>query len=288
MKIMFSVSQVHQEENLKYCHSNVNRDITLKDVDLTYLNTLLRNISPEIFWRSCGKDLEALLNEYKHQLYHAYDKTSCCHCLPNMPDLNYSTSIKKPEWKLLFAESLVISCQKLSSTNNCICKYSAYTAISVPDLDEGLQKIVLEICCPLRQGIDSLVKIRNHVRGHATDGKMTDTELMKVRSSIDQEIMKIIEHGILDQQEKENIMKNFEEDLEKRWKQPMSHELHCKIIEHFKEEIRREFSLQECMKKLHEDNVRMEGKVDALSEQLNTIMSHNRSGVSQDNILPDN
>lgn len=234
MEIVYDKSKKHKQKNLSFCCAIAIPGIQSKKFDLSFLNAFL-NIFPElIYWPSClsnqGRSLEDLLNDNKHNLYHLYDQKPCCYCSPGTQPSTNDFKITKTQFENLFKEQGSVSCMNIGSPGHCICIFSSKFLIK-ESLDDWLTYMILRICCPLKQSIEALVELRNKIRGHACNSKMSNEEFKNNWNIIEEKVPELLRHGLSEQNKRDEAIQEFSKRLEDLKHRPLTEESYRKILQ---------------------------------------------------------
>ncbi|XP_071177352.1 uncharacterized protein [Mytilus edulis] len=184
----------------EYCCTNAKNSISSTVLDLSLARCLLTNLCLDVFWYSClqfqNQDLNVFLNKNKHDLYHLWQPNSkCCQCPAGKRSSTSQADIVQAEWNQMFAIP-IIPCplhrkRGVVGCSNDICAVSAASGLTVNQLTPSLQKVILQHCCHLRKTVEKLVEIRNQDYGHATKGKMSNSEYDKCQAELKSGILEI-------------------------------------------------------------------------------------------------
>ncbi|CAC5425821.1 unnamed protein product [Mytilus coruscus] len=233
MEIVYEKSKKHPKENLSFCCSTAIPGIESKKFDLSFLNAFLNIFSEIIYWPSClsnqSKSLQDLLNDNKHKLYHLYDKKPCCYCPPGNQLSTDKFKITKHQFENLFHTQGSVSCKNTGSTGDCICQFSAHN-LREESLGYWLTNMVLRSCCSLKQCIESLVEVRNEVRGHARKSRMPNDEYKKTWEIIQEKVPELLNHGIFDKKKREEAVQEFTQRLKDLKGKPLTEELYRQVM----------------------------------------------------------
>ncbi|VDH90431.1 Hypothetical predicted protein [Mytilus galloprovincialis] len=184
----------------EFCCTIAKNGISSTVLDLSLARCLLINFCLDVFWYSClqfqNQDLDDFLNLNKHNVYHLWQPNAmCCQCFAGYSSPTTQSYIDQAEWNQMFTTTSIPcpSHRKRGHTGYkiYICAVSAASGISLNQLTPSLQQVIIQHCCHLRKTIDKLVEIRNHDYGHATEGKMSDTDYSKCQTELQDGIMEI-------------------------------------------------------------------------------------------------
>ncbi|CAC5361438.1 unnamed protein product [Mytilus coruscus] len=170
-----------QSQKAEFCCSKAKTGITTEVLDVTLAKCLLTHFCADVFWDCCltlaNLSLEEFLNNKKHDIYHLVfgNNNICCQCT-----YGYSYPLEQltqKNFQFLFSETQqrCSSCAS-SSTTSTICAVKASYGITVGNIDRIIANILLQIICPLRKAVDTLVKTRNRMYGHVAEAKISNRE----------------------------------------------------------------------------------------------------------------
>ncbi|VDI77474.1 Hypothetical predicted protein [Mytilus galloprovincialis] len=90
--------------------------------------------------------------------------------------------------------------------------------------------MILRICCPLKQSIEALVEVRNKVRGHARNSKMSNEDFKNNWCIIEEKVPELLNHGIVDNMKKETANHEFTQRLKDLKVKPLTEESYRQVI----------------------------------------------------------
>ncbi|XP_052077072.1 uncharacterized protein LOC127715082 isoform X1 [Mytilus californianus] len=273
MEIVYNRSTIHQQKNLSFCCSTAVPGIELTKFDLSFLNAFL-NIFPDIiYWPSClsnkSKSLQDLLNDNKHNLYHLYDKKPCCYCSPGNQLSTDDFKISRQQFENLFDKQGSVSCINIGSLGHCICLFSANNLIK-ESLDDWLTYMILRSCCPLKQSIEALVELRNKVRGHACNSKMSNEEFKNNWSIIEEKVPELLKHGISDQKKRDEAIQEFSKRLKDLKHRPLTEESQRNILQKLLEQNEMKQDMKELAANVQAGFEKFGKTLDELTEKIDS------------------
>lgn len=156
----------HKKDGTSNCCCMAKKNISITVID-TYLTcVLLLYTCNNVFWHFCldfhGFSLEELLNRNKHNLYHIWHgNTSCCQCVTGYMNKRRfpNDDLSKNDWKRLFSKrSIPCLLHTKKASDELVCNVEASRNIQIVDLRYGLQKIILDNVCPIKEKIILVLK----------------------------------------------------------------------------------------------------------------------------------
>ncbi|XP_052085224.1 uncharacterized protein LOC127722390 [Mytilus californianus] len=128
--------------------------INLKDLELSTIDILLKFNCFDLFWDVCllNTRLEEILNSHKEELLGIYQNSIGQHGLPSLSTEQYTPSLTKKQWEILFKSGE--SCGIKEEGN--AADISATKDITLSNLDETLNVLLLYTVCPLFQSVNTV------------------------------------------------------------------------------------------------------------------------------------
>lgn len=158
--------------------------ITVKDLVLSTIDTILKSYCFEMFWDCCllNKSLEDILNSHKDRLYRIY---------VNSNSQNDTKSFTKDQWDIMFKRGENIKMDE-NESEHCI---SASKDITVSRLDNTMNLLILSVVCPLFQSVNVVSECQSQISKIAVQQrKVTGREFADIWDKLEAHIDKISSH----------------------------------------------------------------------------------------------
>lgn len=216
----------HQNDLNINCCCRAKKGISTDTIDAYLVCALLLNICNRVFWYICldlqSVSLEHLLNRNKHEIFHNLKSPVCCKPDCNLIFMNKGKEIKLQEndWDQLFKQN-TSQCVFQHSMNDsggpkCCCCSEATSCIQIGDLEFELQKIILDIVCPIKHEIKLVMDSLLELYAYSITGAIPSGEFKKIYGKLSK-VIKRIDYAFSNESSFEkNIEKKFDETLYKK------------------------------------------------------------------------